>query len=192
MSLRALRTIWFALLAAVVLWLSSRAPWLAELHHGGCGYLLELGRAPVWNPPPEPSFARFAETFRQTLEFPRFATVADDVRVAVMGDHFCGELLLGCSLPCALCGLWYWAVRGRRVDLVLHGALGVAVGVAAGAVGSIGLWFLLGGWGPPLLQFGLSGFVLGGLTGVLRGASLRATTPLPEPGRSATIRRWPC
>jgi hypothetical protein len=71
--------------------------------------------------------------------------------------------------------LLYLAMRGERRDLTLHLALSAGIGLTAGAVACIGLWFLFGGWGPPAPEFfggpGLVVGVVGGLASFKRDSA---------------------
>lgn len=172
----ALRAAFLGMLVLLLAICAVRAPWLAVGRASQGTYLMDLAAAPLWSPPPSPSRDHFVATFA-SLAATAETTLVIDVRVRW------GCLLVTTAstfaVPSLLCGLWYWAARERRLDAVLHAALGSGIGTLAAAVLCIALWAVLGGWGPPFaVPLAVIGPVAGALGGLWRHRRL-ARRPLP-------------
>jgi hypothetical protein len=128
---------------------AASASWEGHLILGGHTWIMDLGRHPVWNPPAAPDYDAFRNHFERSKEFP-----PPDGGWGI--DRHCdlfgiGLMAVAYSWPITLvCGLAYIAIRGLRRDVVLHCALWAAGGMSLGFVACIALWFVAGGWGPPM------------------------------------------
>jgi hypothetical protein len=190
--LRALRWIFLAVLAGALLRSAWSAPWHAELVDGNTTYLVELGNAPLWSPPPEPPFSAFADAMRIDALFRRQPFVAESVAVVLEWRRCLLLLALWLWPVCLFFGWLYWATRGARLDLVLHTALGTGNGLLLAAAATTGLWVFGGRWGPPfVVELAAVGGIGGALAGLVRWAWLQRAArrgELPSGRRSATIR----
>jgi hypothetical protein len=164
--------------AALVAW-SGR--WEGRLTLGNHTWIVDLGRAPVWAPPPDPPYARFQEDFKESERFPTEGTPGITIQRVLKLDWMAVDLLLYLWAVTVASGLLYLATRGERRDLILHLGLSAGIGLTAGAAACIGLWLMFGGWGPPFPEFfgglGLVGGVVAGLGSFRRGRA--------EPGAAA-------
>lgn len=141
--------------------------WEGRLTLGNHTWIVDLGRAPVWAPPPVPPYARFWEDFKDSKEFPAEGTPNLTLHHVLKLNWMVFDLLLYLWLVTAVSGLLYLALRRERRDLILHLGLWVGIGLTAGATVCIGLWLMLGGWGPPAPDFfGGLGLVMGVIVGL--------------------------
>lgn len=130
-------------------------------------FIIDLGRAPVWAPPPVPPHARFREVFKDLEVFPAQGTPGLTIQRVLKWDWMVVDLLLYLWLVTAASGLLYLALRGERRDRILHLGLWAGFGLTAGATACFGLWLMLGGWGPPDPEFfGGLGLVMGIIVGL--------------------------
>lgn len=155
---------------------AATAPWEARLVEGDSSWIMRLDRHPVWQPPAAPDYQAFRQHFERSREFPRpdgrwvIRASYDPIGVALAAVTYCWPVSL-------VCGLLYLAVRGPRRDEVLHCALGVAAGLSVAVAACVGLWCVVGGWGPPAIGcFGVLG-VAGGVVGGLASFQQRPTEP---------------
>lgn len=129
---------------------SWRVAWFGVVEIEGRGWGAHVADAPLWSPPPEPTFAWFADRFRDEPGFPRHAVVADRVRVTAMWDLWLPLAAVWVAGTLLVVGIVHRIARAAP-DPVLAAALwGGIVGVL-GVATSITLWFVYGGWGAPLL-----------------------------------------
>jgi hypothetical protein len=163
---------------------AATAPWKARLFQGNHSWVVDLGRHPVWHAPPSPDYESFRQWFEHSREFPRpndgwgISIGYDPVEVGFAAVAYSWLVAL-------VCGLLYLAVRGPRRDAVLHCSLHVAAGLAAALAACIGLWCVIGGWGPPAAPcFGVLGVVGGIFSGL---ASFRPSGPVPETSSDGTF-----
>jgi hypothetical protein len=169
--LRSFFLITVALVAASVL---MRARWESRLHVDYCTWILTLPQAPLGAAPDVPTYQQFRKTFD---DIPGESTPGLTIRRLLKWDWMLFDFLLYLWGVTLAFGIVYRMVRGKRRDPLLHGALcvGVAVTVAAGIC--VGLWLLLGGWGPPAPEFfGVLGVVVG-LWGAIRTYRRGMTQP---------------
>jgi hypothetical protein len=147
--------------------------WEGRLTSGNCTWIMDLGRNPVWAPPPDPQYAQFQEHFRG--DFPTEAPKGLTIQRVLKLDWMAADLLLYLWAVTVAFGLLYLAVRGERRDLILHLGLSTGIGLTAGAAFCIGLWMLFGGWGPPTPEFfGGLGLVVGIISGLASFQGSRA------------------
>jgi hypothetical protein len=147
--------------------LVSNAPWEGRLTRGNHTWIVDLGRAPIWAPPPEPPYATFRQDFKESEGFPPEGPPSLAIRRVLRLDWMSADLLLYLWSVSVLAGLLYLAMRGHRRDLILYLALSVGVGLTAAAAACIGLWLFYGGWGPPFPEFfGALGLVAGIVAGL--------------------------
>jgi hypothetical protein len=160
---------WVFLVAclACIVNVSWNGRWEGRLKLAGHTWIVDLGRSPVWDPPTEPPYAKFQEVFTLSKGFPVDGTQGTTINRALMLDWMAFDLLLYLWLITLAGGLGYLFVRKKRRSLILHLGLSVGIGLTASAVVCIGLWLLLGGWGPPVPEFfGGLGLVLGFVVGL--------------------------
>src|SRR5262249_2371028 len=159
---------WFGCVALVL----GKGRWEGRLTLEGTTWIVDLGRAPIWAPPPEPLYARFQVDFKRSEGFPAEGTPGLTIRRVLKVDWMAVDLLLYLWPVTVAGGLLYLAIRRKRRDLVLHLGLAVGLGLTGGAAACIGLWLLFGGWGPPgpevLGGLGLGGGSVGGLVSFQR------------------------
>jgi hypothetical protein len=124
--------------------------WEGRLTLRNYTWIVDLDRAPVWAPPPDPPYAKFQKVFKESDDFPAGGTPGLTIHRVLKLDSLAVDLLLYLWPVTFFSGLLYLALRGERRDLILHCGLSAGIGLTAGAVVCIGLWLLLGGWGPPL------------------------------------------
>jgi hypothetical protein len=150
--------------------------WEGRLTLGNHTWIVDLGRAPVWAPPPDPPYARFQKDFTESEGFPAEDTPGFAIHRVLKLDWMAVDLLLYLWAVTVASGLLYLAMRGERRDLILHLGLSAGIGLTAGAAGCIGLWLLFGGWGAPSPEFfgalGLVGGVVVGLGSFKRGSAV--------------------
>jgi hypothetical protein len=146
--------------------------WEGWLTGPNCAWTVDLDRAPIWAPPPEPVYATFQKDFNESETFPPQGAPGLTIKRVLRVDRMAFDLLLSLWLATVICGVLYLATRGRRRDLVLHVGLFVGIGLTAGAITCVGLWLVFGGWGPPSPGFfgslGLFGGIVGGLVSFRR------------------------
>jgi hypothetical protein len=148
----------------IVAW---RGPWEGRLTQANHTWIVDLGRAPVWTPPADSSYARFREVFEASQGLPVEGGQGITIRRVLKMDWMATELFLYLWLVTLVSGLGYLAVRRERRSLILHLGLAVGIGLTVGAAGCIGLWLLIGGWGAPAPNFfGGLGLVLGVVVGL--------------------------
>jgi hypothetical protein len=156
--------------AALVAWTGR---WKGRLTLGNHTWIVDLGRAPVLAPPPDPPYARFQEDFTDSEGFPAERTPGFTIQRVLKLDWMVVDLLLYLWAITVASGLLCLAMRGERRDLILHLGLSAGIGLTAGAAAYIGLWLLFGGWGPPSPELfgglGLVGGVVVGLGSFRRG-----------------------
>jgi hypothetical protein len=141
--------------------------WEGHLTRGNQTWLVDLGFAPVWAPPADPRYARFQEDFKESEGFPSEGTPGLTIERVLKFDWMAVDLLLSLWPVTVASGLLYLAVRGGRRDLILHLGLSTGIGLTAGAAACVGLWLLLGGWGPSSPEFaGGLGLVVGVVVGL--------------------------
>jgi len=100
-----------------------------------------------------PTYTTFAERFQNGERFPDQHSPGISIRRTLKLDLMIVESLFGIWAVTALVGLLYRRLRREQSDLTLHLALSIGMGLTVAAIVSIGLWILLGGWGPPALAF---------------------------------------
>jgi hypothetical protein len=166
---------WVLLLACLgcVALVALNGRWEGRLTRGNHTWIVDLGRAPVWVPPSDPTYARFREDFKESEGFPAEGSPGLTVQRVLKLDWMAVDLLLYLWPVTVVGGLLYLAVRGERRDLILHLGLAAGIGLTAGAAACIGLWLLFGGWGPPAPEFfgglGLVAGIVVGLVSFKRG-----------------------
>lgn len=157
----ALRVLFLLTIGGGMALVFTRSPWEGHLRVGSHTWILRLPPAPLWASPTVPPYRQFRETFE---ELPPSNTPGQEIRPVLKWDWMVLELLLYLWVTCGAFGLCYVLVRGRQRDPILHGGLGVGIGLTAGAAGCFLLWLALGGWGPPLpILFGMGGLSAGAL-----------------------------
>lgn len=150
------------------MFIASNGRWEGRLVAGGVTWHLDLTNAPLWSPPPVPNYDAFQQHFSAAAELPFEGTPGLSIDRALKFDWMLVELLLLIWPISVVLGLLYRAVRGERRDLILHLALAVGVGLTCGAAACMGLWFIGGGWGPPLpAAFGGMALILSLVIGLL-------------------------
>ena len=142
----------------------SRAHWEGTLSDGGT-WIIDLREAPIWSPPPLPTFEKFRSSF-DTL--PTTAASAP-IRRIFRADRTFVDFALYLWADTALFGMIYLCVRRSSRDSILHTALCLGAMLTASAVICLLFWLVIGGWGPPLPEF------FGGLA-ILLGLFLAKTT----------------
>jgi hypothetical protein len=148
----------------IVVW---NGRWEGRLTGGSHTWIVDLRRAPVWAPPPDPPYARFREDFKGSEDFPADGTPGLTIRSVLKLDWMTNDLLLHLWSVTAASVLLYLALRGERRDLILHLGLWAGIGLTAAATACIGLWLMFGGWGPPAPEFfGALGLVVGVIVGL--------------------------
>lgn len=144
---------------ACVVFVVAEAQWESRLEHAGGAYIITAPRAPLWSPPPKASYAEFREAFSESGGFP--PKQASTVVRVLKWDSMLVEALLWLWAATGLASIFY---LGDERDRVLRAAAFSFLGLTAGAFTTVGLWLVLGGWGPPMPElFGLVG-VAGGIT----------------------------
>ena len=150
-----------------VAYVAMNGRWEGRLTGARCTWIVGLGPAPIWAPPPEPVHATFQKDFGESENFPPQGAPGLTIKRVLKVDKMAGDLLLYLWLVTVICGLLYLASRGKTRDLVLHLGLSAGIGLTAGATACVGLGLVLGGWGLPAPGFfgglGLVGGIAGGL-----------------------------
>lgn len=140
---------------------ATQARWQAKLQHPSGAYLFQLPRAPLWDPPPFPTYAEFQRTFSGPLSAPRsFPPEPECTTVRVLSwKGMLFEALLWLWLTTAVVSIFYpWDRRDRMVRTAAFAFLGLT----GGACATVSLWLIHGGWGPPMPHyFGLFGLSVG-------------------------------
>ncbi len=145
---------------------SFRGQWEAQLRANGTTFISHLPDAPIWQPPVAPDYAHFT-AISDTL--PNQQPDASVISVVFKWHWVAIDFLLWFWGLVSATGVLYLLVRGAHDDPLLHFVLYTAVGLTAGGCTCIGLWIVLGGWGPPRpLFFAICGLLLGLVVGVLR------------------------
>jgi len=137
--------------------------WEGRLHQADRGtWILDLGRAPIWAPPADPSYASFRDNFKESQDFPVEGTTQMTIGRVMRIDWMVTDFLLYLWPVTLIGGLGYLAVRKGRRSLILHLGLSIGIGLTIGAATCLGLWLLFGGWGAPAPNFfGGMGSVMG-------------------------------
>ena len=160
--MKTLRIIYLLACAGCLAYVACTVTWKATLTVGNTSWIFDLGRAPVWSAPPDPGYEEFREKFDDSDGFPLKQTPGLTIESVPKLGWSLIELLLYVGAVTLVCGLAYVAIRGERRDLTLHLALHTGAALAVSSAICIGLWLVLGGWGPPgLLCFGSLGVVVG-------------------------------
>jgi hypothetical protein len=188
-----LRLLFLAGLGLCVYETFSHAYWEASLRIPGrdVTYLVDIPRAPAWNPPPPPSYARFRRDFNDLPQAePSGAKIARYHKLEwTLID---GSLYLwGVAVVTAI-GYGFARVVGRR-DVVLHVVARVAIALTIAALACLALWIIGGGWGPPMPLFfaivGLSGGIVWGMlswAAISRCERVPTFPPSPDANESLT------
>lgn len=174
-----------AFIAAVIL-LGARTlnngEWRGMLIHENHTWIIDLPTQPVWNPPELPKYS----DFWQFDDVPAQQLAGSRIAIEMGWEYLAGRFLIE---------LWYLLVFFSVVTLFApqtHRNLGISliraltVSLSVAAVACIGLWLLLGGWGPPFpLSFGLLGILTGLVLGALNGwQPTRSTRPSTDSQRA--------
>lgn len=158
------RTILAVLLAAAAFNVTHSAIWEGRYRAGRGTLILRLAEQPLWSPPPTPTYATFVDTYDHLSAVP---SPEGRIYRVLKWDWMLLEWLMYACAILVLTAPFYWFMRRQRPDPVLHIASSIGLGMFASAVLCIGLWLLVGGWGPPApLFFGLSGLLVGGTVGL--------------------------
>ncbi len=169
----------------VTAWAAATAPWQAQLVHTDCSFIIDLGEHPVWRPPAAPGYEAFRRVFERSEGFPP-PKGWYDIRVSYSPAGVALTALFSCWPVAFLCGLAYLAVRGPRRDVLLQCALGGSTGLATAVAVCVGLWCVIGGWGPPLLVgFAAVGVVGGVVCGLASLGEHAEPGAAGDPGRGA-------
>jgi len=165
---------WAFLLACLgcVALVAMNGRWNGRLTEASCTWIVDLDRAPIWAPPPEPVYATFQKDFNESETFPPQDAPGLTITRVLRGDQMTIDLLLYLWPVTVICGVLYLAARGQRRDRVLHVGLSAGIGLTAGAITCVALLLIFGGWGPPVPWFfgglGLFGGIVGGLVSFKR------------------------
>ena len=160
--MRALRRIFVLACLGCVGLVASNGRWEGRLTRVTHTWIVDLGRAPIWAPPPEPSYATFEKDFKASEGFPAEGTPGLTITRVLKTDWMAVDVLLYLWAVTLAAGLLYLATRRANRDLVLHLALSAGIGLSAAAVACGALWLSFGGWGPPApALFGGLGLIAG-------------------------------
>jgi hypothetical protein len=111
--------------AAIVVYVAFRGQWKCELRIANTSYLIDLPRAPVWQPPKALEYEAFLTTFRSLPpRQPTGSTIERSYKWNWMGT----ELILWLWLASAVVGILYSIARGHHFDPILHYVSNVAIG----------------------------------------------------------------
>lgn len=150
---------------ACVVWVMASAPWQASLRTNLVTYFLPPERAPLWAPPPLPTFEAFQGTFQFSDPIPVKGSADALITREIIVERFIFDLLVR-LLPILLIAGAIARIAGLdRNDITLHLALPAGIGLAIGILASLSLFFFANGLFPPLL-------LLLGIAGLLTGAAL--------------------
>jgi hypothetical protein len=147
--------------------------WEARLTDAKYTTIVDLGRSPLWAPPPVPTHARFRDEVEDSEairkgRFPSESSSRGTIVLVLRLDWMAVDLLLYLWPVTVVAGLLYLAGRGKRRDLILHLGLSAGIGLTVAAVTCVGVWMLYGGWGPPDPEsYGGYGLLLGILVGLI-------------------------
>jgi hypothetical protein len=143
--------------------------WQAQLFTGETTFIINLAEAPLWVPPPVPTYATFQKTFQHSQSFPSDRASEFDIRRVLLVESTILLFLFYLWLITGTVSWLYRVSRGTERDIVLHVTQSAWVGLTAAALGCFVLWVLFGGWGPPApVFFGSLGFVGGFIGGLLK------------------------
>lgn len=184
-SMHFLRWIFLVSCLGCVVIVAWNGRWEGRLTQGNCTWIVDLGRAPIWGAPLDPTYATFQAHFKESKDFPREGTSGFTIKRVLKLDWMAVDLLLYLWGVTVVGGLMYLAVRGIQRDLVLHLGLSAGIGLTGGASTCMGLWLMFGGWGPPAPEFfGGLGLVVGILVGLVSFiGSSDERRPVPEQPR---------
>lgn len=157
-----LRSFFLIAVGLMFILLGSHAPWTARLNPQPLHtFIMDLPRHPLWSPPPTPTLEHFEDVFASE----RFSASAA-IHVSVDWFKLFFEILVGLWLMMICIAFVYLVVADRRPDPVLQISCGIAAASTIGVVASVVLWVILGGWGPPCMEYLLpAGFILGSFVG---------------------------
>lgn len=179
--MRLLRGVFLVSCLGVMLCVAWKGRWEGRLVDGNQTWIVDLGTAPVWDPPPNPSYEQFQIVFTVSEGLPAKDTPGVTIRRKLKLDWMATDLLLYLWYATVANGLLYLALRRERTDRILHLGLWMGLGLTAGAAFSFGLWLIVGGWGPPLPWFfGIMGLLIGIIVGL---RSFRSTMAHELPRR---------
>lgn len=167
-SIKGARVLRFALLLTIlacVVWVMASAPWQARLRTNLVTYLLPPERAPLWAPPPLPTFEAFHSMFQFSDPLPVKGSADALITREIIVERLIFDLLVR-LLPILLITGAVARIAGLdRKDITLHVALPAGIGLATGFLASLSFFILANGPSPTLL-------LLLCIAGLLTGAAL--------------------
>jgi len=135
-----LRLLLIATSLASIAVVALRGQWQGRLAKGNESWIVDLGRSPIWEPPPEPIYAEFAKEFKGSDNFPLPNDNGISIRRRLKYDWMAGDLLIYLWVTTVVCGVLYLATRKNRRDIVLHCVVCVASCLTAAVVLFIASW----------------------------------------------------
>ncbi len=162
---RLLRFVLFLTILACVVWVMASAPWQARLRTNLVTYFLPTARAPLWAPPPMPTFEAFQSMFQFGDPPPVKGSADALITREVIVERLIFDLLVR-LLPILLITGAVARIAGlNRKDITLHLTLPAGIGLATGFLASLSIFFFANGLLPTLL-------LLLSIAGLLTGAAL--------------------
>jgi hypothetical protein len=122
-----------AVFACIVL-AAAFVQWNAEMEVGDRGWNIQLGFAPLWNPPPLPAYSRFSESysaFGDDFEVPQKETPGSTITRYPILEGIVGNLFFYLWSVLFFFGVLYFVTRGEKRDPLFHYGVGIWFGVTA-------------------------------------------------------------
>lgn len=149
-----------AVIAGLIL-AAAEVPWQATRHGPARTQTLSLPDGPLWSPPATPRHDAFDEVFGGET-----AHGASRITLGIEWRNLVFRFLIFLWLPLGFA----WVVHlgtSHGPDACMRAAGFAFVGMNIAGLLTIGIWVVLGGWGPPMPDvFGTAGLVLGAAVGV--------------------------
>jgi hypothetical protein len=129
-----LRIVFLITLAACVILATLFVDWTADLELGNSYWSTPLGTAPLWSPPPLPSYDKLREGWREgRLREDTQPPPADTPGLILRREpdlhKMVGNLLVYMWFALLLSGIFYFVGRADKRDLLLHCGVGIWCGL---------------------------------------------------------------
>jgi hypothetical protein len=148
---------------AIVAW---NGRWEGQLLESNSTWAVDLGRSPIWSPPPTPSFERFQKAFGSHRDFAGAFNPNYKIHRNLKLDWMVVDLLVYLWPATMFSGLCHLIGGKKHRDFVLYLGFTACIGLTTAFVSCFGLWLMVGGWGAPSpALFGSLGLILGLIAG---------------------------
>ena len=148
------------LIIGSIVWQTFQGCWESSYSDSNSTYLISIDNTPIWSSPAIPNTDFFASRFG---DFD--ASSEGETSVIHRWDYWIERLLFKFLIISLISAPLIFLLSH---DIFLGVVARIGSGLILGALGSITLWFIFGGWGAPFtLLFGVLGFLTGAIWGFL-------------------------